>query len=67
LDQGNHILSQKVLTNFVIDLFVYAKKYDRTFLAVAAHHSQQHLLQRSFKKGEMRMLGSTSATGRSAK
>jgi hypothetical protein len=39
------------MINICVYLFTSSKENDRTFLAVAAHHSQDHLLQRSIEKG----------------
>jgi hypothetical protein len=46
------MLLQKVLINVGIDLFAGTNENDRTFLAFAAHHSQDHLLQRSLRFGQ---------------
>jgi hypothetical protein len=45
------MLPQKVLINVGFDAFAGANENDRTFLAVAAYHSQDHLLQWSLRFG----------------
>jgi hypothetical protein len=45
------MLQQKVLINVGVDAFTGANKNDQTFLAVAAYHSQGHLLQWSLRFG----------------
>jgi hypothetical protein len=50
-DPGVNMLDQKVLVNVGIDSFANGKENDGTFPAVAAHHFQYHLLQRSLGVG----------------
>jgi hypothetical protein len=69
LDRVNHMLQQNVLINDGVDVFAGANdnNNDRTFLAVTAYHSQDHLLQWSLRFGRDADVGSTLATGRPVK
>ncbi len=67
LDPGDHMLPQKVLINIGVDLLADANKNDQTFLAIAAHHSQHQLLQRSLGEGRDADSWPTLPTGRSVK
>jgi hypothetical protein len=51
LDPGNDMLPQKVLINDGIDVFAGSNENNRTFLAVATYHHQDHLLQWSLRFG----------------
>jgi hypothetical protein len=46
------MLPQRVVINISVDSFAIANENDGTFLAVAAHHSQNHLHQRSLRFGQ---------------
>jgi hypothetical protein len=48
LDQGDHMLMQKVLG---IGSFTDANKNNRTLLAITAYHLQGHLLRVALEKG----------------
>ncbi len=46
------MLPQKVLINVGINAFASANEDNGTFLAIAAHHSENHLLERSLRFGQ---------------